>query len=217
MPSANSARTLAGELIPPAGIRNASRNTQGLHDRKRFDDALEIEARVGQLPSRAAPRCPPARRGCSITIASGRRPFFIHLRNSSPTARVSDRIGINATRGKSTVSSGRSERQARTGHDRVGAAQAGLANVATYCDTARMTLTAIVPRPLTISRARRISRSSATRLACLDRSLVPQARGGLHQIGMVPAQFDAGESAHAAGSGHRPGQAMRGNSDAHAS
>ena len=46
-----------------------------------------------------APRCPPANLGFSITIASGKRPFFSHFFTNICTPLASDKMGINAVAG----------------------------------------------------------------------------------------------------------------------
>ena len=45
----------------------------------------------------AAPKCPAACAGCSITMASGKTPFFIQRFNTMPIPRDSDKIGNRAT------------------------------------------------------------------------------------------------------------------------
>lgn len=160
--------------MPPARISGiCSVASPSLTNSSRHSSSTRENENRSSLRSsmRAAPRCPPACAGCSITTASGSRAFFIQRLSTTPTPRASDRIGISATLGCSAVISGRSSGSPAP----MTIASAPLSHAcrtSAACDsTAFITFTAIRPLPWLPSRAARISRSSATRLAALMAAL----------------------------------------------
>ena len=119
----------------------------------------------------AAPRWPPARRGCSMTMASGSRFLRSHLRTSNCTPRASDRIGTSSACGWSCARSGRSSGSPAPTTTASMPHSSARVTDGPYSLTARMTLMASRPCPPASWRAARISRSSASRLASLMASL----------------------------------------------
>ena len=137
----------------------------------------------------AAPRWPPAQRGCSITMASGSRFLRIHFFSTTPMPRASERIGTIATSGWCAGEVGQVERQAGAHHDRLDAAFARLAHVGRVLRDRAHDVHGHDAACRRRARARRGSRGRAPRgwrgrsRPC--RATCPVSR---HQVGVVAAQ-----------------------------
>ena len=172
----------------------------------------------------AAPRWPPASRGCSMTMASGSRFLRSHLRTSNCTPRASDRMGTSSAPGWSCARSGRSSgRPAPTTTASMPHSSARVTEGA-YSPTARITLMASRPRPPASWRAARISRVQRLEVGVVDDLLGgfvaaspgSRSRRARHQVGVVAAQVDRRDRAHRPQRRHAAGQAMGRHAHAHA-
>lgn len=173
-PSRCRRRTSSWVEMPPAAMIGMSRsmpsrarnaNTSGIATSK-------SKRRSVRSATQAAPRCPPASRGCSRTMRRAGalvHPAPHHHRHVHRTEWES----APPAGGPAPARAG--QRQPCPHHDRIGPAGQGLPDVVRVGRQARITLTAITPCPAARRRARRISRSNASRLAASMRARTSRA------------------------------------------